>query len=322
MKNCVLFLFFFITSTCAFSQFERTEFKRTADFLESKYNGDDFDAIFDNSTPAMQQKISLQQVRDFFGKLKAQYGRITKREFVRFEQTGALYKTQFERGMFSIKLYVSKEGLISGYQVRAYQDPNTAKPERNITRLSLPFKDEWFVVWGGDTEEQNYHVRAENQKNAFDFVIKDAEGKMYKGNGKRNEDYYCFGRQIFAPCDGEVVQVVDGVKDNIPGVQNPMYAPGNSVLIKTGQGEFILLCHFKQHSIVVKQGQQLKRGSLLGLTGNSGSSAGPHLHFHLQNIEELNSATGIKSYFDSIWVNGQVKTDYSPVRDDKIKNVD
>jgi hypothetical protein len=58
--------------------------------------------------------------------------------------------------------------------------------------------------------------------------------------GESNEDYYAFGKELYAPCDGEVVLLVDGVKDNIPGVLNPIYIPGNTVIIKTAK------CYFNQ----------------------------------------------------------------------------
>ena len=191
---------------------------------------------------------------------------------------------------------------------------------RNISKLILPFKEEWTVFWGGDTKEQNYHVAYKAQKNAFDMIITDAKGKSYKTDGKINEDYYAFGKELFAPADGEIVLVVDGIKDNKPGILNPNYVPGNSVIIKTVHNEYLFFAHFKQHSIKVKQGQKVKQGDLLGLCGNSGNSSEPHLHFHIQNIEDMNIATGAKAYFDNILVNGVLKNEYSPVKNDKVKN--
>ena len=184
----------------------------------------------------------------------------------------------------------------------------------------MPFNNEWTVLWGGETKELNYHVVSEAQKNAFDILITNEKGISYKTDGKTNEDYYAFGKDLIAPCAGEVVLVVDGVKDNIPGILNPMYVPGNSVIIKTQNNEYLVFAHFKQHSIVVKQGQMIKQGQLLGLCGNSGNSSEPHLHFHIQNVEDMNSATGVKCYFDKIQVNGQLKTDYSPIQKEKISN--
>ena len=202
---------------------------------------------------------------------------------------------------------------------KPFTDESLPKPERNKTKLSLPFKGEWTVFWGGDTKEQNYHVDVEAQKNAFDIIVTDEKGKSYRTNGEKNEDYYAFGKELIAPCDGEVVLVVDGIKDNQPGVLNPAYVPGNTVIIKTANNEYLFFAHFKQHSIKVKQGQKLKQGTLLGLCGNSGNSSEPHLHFHIQNVEDINVATGVKCYFDKLVVNGEVKTDYSPVKRDKVK---
>lgn len=191
---------------------------------------------------------------------------------------------------------------------------------RNATKMKLPFKGEWSVTWGGDTKEQNYHVESVAQKNAFDILIKDEQGSTHKGSGEFNEDYYAFGKELYAPCDGEVVLVVDGVKDNIPGVLNPIYIPGNTVIIKTATGEYAFFAHFKQHSIVVKQGQKVTTGALLGFCGNSGNSSEPHLHFHLQNTEDMTKATGAKCFFDQLKVNGVFKSDYSPVKGDKISH--
>jgi len=74
------------------------------------------------------------------------------------------------------------------------------------------------------------------------------------------------------------------------------------------------------NSIQVKQGQKIKQGDLLGLCGNSGNSSEPHLHFHIQNVENIIYATGVKCYFDEIIVNGELMTDYSPIKDEKIIN--
>ena len=64
----------------------------------------------------------------------------------------------------------------------------------------------------------------------------------------------------------------------------------------------------------------VKQGDLLGLCGNSGNSSEPHLHFHIQNVEDMNEATGAKAYFKKILVDGKIKKDYSPVRNEKVRN--
>jgi murein DD-endopeptidase MepM/ murein hydrolase activator NlpD len=205
--------------------------------------------------------------------------------------------------------------------VEAFREDSLPKLLRNKTKLILPFNKEWTVFWGGDTRQLNYHIENEAQKNAFDFFICDKDGKTFKVDGKKNEDYYAFGQELIAPCDAEVVLVVDGIKDNTMGEMNQIYIPGNSVILQTDNNEYLFFAHFKHHSIVVKEGQRVKQGELLGLCGNSGNSSEAHLHFHIQNIEDMNKATGAKCYFDEILVNDELKRDYSPIKGENIRNV-
>lgn len=52
---------------------------------------------------------------------------------------------------------------------------------------------------------------------------------------------------------------------------------------------------------------------------DSGNSSEPHLHFHIQNVEDMNVSTGVKSYFNRIKVNGKISTDPSQVKGEIIK---
>ncbi len=320
MRSLFALIFITFVTNVAFAQPEKESYKTVAAEFEKNYNAENFDAIFAMFSNDMQKALPIEKTKGFLTGLKAQAGKITKREFVMFEQTYASYKTNFERALFAVNISIDDDSKINGLFVKPFAEKNLPKLERNVTKLILPFKGEWFVFWGGDTKEQNYHVVSQAQKNAFDIMIKDETGNSYKTNGGTNEDYYAFGKELIAPCDGEVVLVVDGVKDNKPGELNPIYVPGNTVIIKTASNEYLFFAHFKQHSIQVKQGQKVKQGQLLGLCGNSGNSSEPHLHFHIQNVEDMNVATGVKCYFEKLVVNGQIKTDYSPIKGEKIKS--
>lgn len=320
MKKYFLIILLTTFANFAFGQTEKIANKSVADSFEMNYNAGNFDVIFSCFSTEMQTALPLDKTKEFLTGLKTQAGKITKRQFVKYEKTYASYKTNFERALFAVNISVDNNSKINGLLVKPFKESNLPKLARNTTKLILPFKDEWTVIWGGDTKELNYHVESEAQKNAFDFVITNEKGKSNMTGGKTNDDYYAFGKDLIAPCDGEVVLVVDGVKDNVPGILNPVYVPGNTVIIKTQNNEFLFFAHFKQHSIVVKQGQIIKQGQLLGLCGNSGNSSEPHLHFHIQNVEDMNSATGVKCYFDKIQVNGQTKIDYSPIQKEKVIN--
>ena len=290
--------------------------------LQQYYNREAYDSIFELFAPSMQQHLPRPETHRFFTGLKAEAGRIMEREAVDVQPHEATYKTTFQQGVFALNVSLDGDDKVRGFVIKPYLVDSLAQLERNITALRLPFIGLWTVVWGGDTPEQNYHVENRAQKGAFDFLIVGETGKTYRTDGRSNEDYYAFGQELLAPCDAEVVMVVDGIKDNPPGEMNPLYIPGNTVILKTTSGEHLVFAHFKQNSVVVRQGEKVKRGQLLGLCGNSGNSSEPHLHFHLQNVEEMYKATGAKMYFEKLFVNGEWREDYSPVKGEVVRPVE
>jgi len=318
MKNILILIAFLSIFNSANSQIEKENYKQVSTRFVSFYNVDKNDSIVAMFSPEMNAALPLDKFSQVTAGLKVQFGVIKKIRFVRLQSASALYETTFDNAVLGMTITLNPKNEIAGLLFKPYTEAKEII--RNNTKMKLPFKGEWSVTWGGDTKEQNYHVESVAQKNAFDFLIYDEKGLTHKGTGEANEDYYAFGKELYAPCDGEVVLVVDGIKDNIPGILNPIYIPGNTVIIKTANGEFVFFAHFKQHSIVVKQGQKVTTGALLGLCGNSGNSSEPHLHFHLQNTEDMTKATGAKCFFDQLKVNGVLKSDYSPVKGDKISH--
>ncbi len=321
MKNILLISVILLSSINLLAQGESPESTRVVRLFEKHYNNGKYDSIFTMFSPEMQGFLPIDKTVGFLTGLKSQAGKITAYEFQKYVNgSSADYKTTFEKALFTVSISIDNKSKINGLYVKPFEGKDLPETERNTTKLRLPFKDEWTVFWGGDTKDLNYHVDSRAQKNAFDIVIMNASGKSFKTDGKTNEDYYAFGKEITAPCDGEVVLSVDGIKDNVPGELNPVYVPGNTVIIKTVNNEYLFFAHFRKSSVAVKEGQKVKQGQVLGLCGNSGNSSEPHLHFHIQNAENMMNATGVKCYFDKILVNGQVRNDYSPVKKDKVRN--
>jgi murein DD-endopeptidase MepM/ murein hydrolase activator NlpD len=319
-----LFLIAFLTvSIPSFAQSERASDKVLIDTLQTLYNQNSYESIFNLFTKDMKKALPLKETKEYFGGLKNQAGKMKNHEFQKYDEGYAVYKSRFDGGIFIIRI-ASADSKIAGLFIQLDNIP--AEPdsipvlERNVTALSLPFREEWTIFWGGDTKELNQHVGERPQKNAFDIGITDSEGKSYKTNGKKNEDYYAFGKEIIAPCDGEVVEVVDGVRDNVPGKFNKVDVAGNYVLLKAAEGEYLFFAHFKNGSVRVKKGDKVKKGQMLGQCGNSGNSSEPHLHFHIQTIDK-NGPIGVKCYFEKIMVNGVMKEDYSPIKGDKVRNL-
>ncbi|MEO1255892.1 MAG: M23 family metallopeptidase, partial [Bacteroidota bacterium] len=242
-------------------------------------------------------------------------------QYSRQENGAPVFLTSFKSGLkYDILLPVNTNTEIIGLLVKPAKE---VKDNKLVTQasLALPFKGKWYTFWGGTREEDNYHVVDRAQKHAFDFVIRDENAnKSFSGTGTKNEDYYAFGKDILSASDGEVIMVVDGIYDNKPGLMNPIYTPGNTVVIKAAENEYHFYAHFKKNTISVKEGQRVKQGELLGKCGNSGNSSEPHLHFHIQDTPYMQDGEGIKSIFKQILVNSAEKVDYSPIRGDIVSN--
>lgn len=285
------------------------------------FNKANYEAIFDMFSNSMQQALPKERTLTFLKNKMSRSGKIQNMEFSKVQVSAHIYKTTFQKEVSNIMITLDNKNKISGLYIKPYIPKDLPKVERNTTKMILPFNEEWTVGWGGITIEDNYHVAHNNQKFAYDLLIK-KEGKTFDGDADKNESYYAFGKRIIAPCDATVVKVIRNVKDNIPGELNPAHVSGNTVILETENDEFILFAHFKEDTIKVLENQIVKQGDFLGLCGNSGNSSEPHLHLSLQNVANMNIATGGKLFFEKIKVNGNIKEDYIPVKNEKIQNID
>ncbi|MEM5879149.1 MAG: M23 family metallopeptidase [Candidatus Aenigmatarchaeota archaeon] len=99
------------------------------------------------------------------------------------------------------------------------------------------------------------------------------------------------GTPIYAACGGKVVWVKDD--SNVGGKNKKKYWNlGNRIVIKHKNGEYTAYEHLKYRGIVVKVGQRVKRGQLIGYSGNTGYSNYPHLHFEVFNNPSKDKSEG------------------------------
>lgn len=215
------------------------------------------------------------------------------------------------------------DGRVAGFFVRpeASQQPAASRflDYETRTPLRLPFDDEWVVVWGGRSVAENYHAAHTDQRFAYDLLIVDDGLGTHRGDGRVNEDYYCFGRAILSPGDGVVVSATDGVHDNVPGELNSAAPAGNHIVIDHGNDEHSLLAHFRQNSIRVSAGDRVAAGDTLGECGNSGRSSEAHLHYHLQNAPEFGRGEGLPAQFLEYIADDSFVARGEPVRGQRIR---
>ncbi len=100
--------------------------------------------------------------------------------------------------------------------------------------------------------------------------ISDVFGAERVFNGKTQSTH--FGLDFRVPSGTPVAAMNDGTVL----LARPLYFEGNFVVLDHGQGLLTLYLHLSEFK--VKEGDQVKRGQIIGLSGGTGRATGPHLH--------------------------------------------
>ncbi|MGW2258869.1 M23 family metallopeptidase [Streptomyces sp. NPDC001780] len=102
------------------------------------------------------------------------------------------------------------------------------------------------------------------------------------------------GTPVHAAHQGTVVKAgPNGAGDG------PAY--GNAIVIKHKDGTYSQYAHLSQ--IDVSVGQQVKTDQKIALSGNTGNSSGPHLHFEIRTTPNYGSAVDPVPFLRSVGVN-------------------
>jgi murein DD-endopeptidase MepM/ murein hydrolase activator NlpD len=186
--------------------------------------------------------------------------------------------------------------------------------------FQLPVRGAWTVTQAedGDVTHQG------PWRHAFDFEVRDEEGQFAEGDGGAVGQYHCFRLPVLAAAEGTVVAVEDGIVDNAVGEMNLDENWGNHVIVQHGVGLYSLVAHLACGSVKVQKGQFVRRGDVLGLTGSSGRSPRPHLHFQLQATAELGAPTVPCRFTDVVMESGggpHVVTSCAPALGDVVRNL-
>lgn len=92
------------------------------------------------------------------------------------------------------------------------------------------------------------------------------------------------GTPVLAARAGIVMQTVDDVRSSAAGdgdasEDTDSASRANVVRILHEDGTMALYAHLQTGGVRVRPGQRVRRGEIIGLSGDSGFSSGPHLHF-------------------------------------------
>lgn len=189
---------------------------------------------------------------------------------------------------------------------------------RSKTALSLPVRGKMLIHDGHDFYAHHRRLNTEHpvarelglgqnfMRYSLDINPTDEQFEPFANTGAKNQDWYAWGKELYATGDGIVLGAVAVEPDNIIGGENffksenikasPMKFYGNYVLIDHGNGEYSLLGHVQKGSLFVKVGDRVTRGQKVAKIGSSGSSNNPHVHYELRTGTEL-KAEGLPATF-------------------------
>jgi hypothetical protein len=293
-----------------------TSAQTTIDFLQAGrtytrlFYGDQAGEIWADLSPEMRDLfVEPNAILGMGFEIKDKYGVETavvdeqvvpKGEFAIYQRTAMFQK---DPGAKMVQWTFDQKGVIVGFFIRpAAPAESRFLDYKDHAALRLPFKGNWLVLSGGREVAENHHVTSLDQRFADDITaIK--YGQTFFEDGRLLDQYYCFGSAIYAPADGTIVEVTDGIPDN--PINAPFASPpaGNHVIIDLGNSEYLVMAHFKLGSVKVKSGQKVRARQRIASCGNSGNSPIPHLHIHLQNTPVLFKGEGLPLEFRNYLAN-------------------
>ncbi|HEV2169297.1 MAG TPA: M23 family metallopeptidase, partial [Candidatus Binatus sp.] len=137
------------------------------------------------------------------------------------------------------------------------------------------------------------------QRYAIDWIQLGDDGTSFTGDEHDNKSYHAYDQEIHAVADGKIVEVKDGIPENVPNsgklaVQiTSDTLPGNRIIQELSEGHYAAYAHLRPGTIKVKVGDTVHAGDVLAHLGNTGNSSEPHLHFQVCDAPSFPASEGL-----------------------------
>ena len=89
------------------------------------------------------------------------------------------------------------------------------------------------------------------------------------------------GSKICAAREGIVISLKED--SDVGGLNDAYLNEGNHIIMRHNDGSTAMYWHLQKDGVVVNAGDTVKKGQLIGYSGNTGYSAFPHLHFQVHD---------------------------------------
>ena len=157
----------------------------------------------------------------------------------------------------------------------------------------------WMMGSKNAKHNDNYIYRLPYAKNSAYLVSQGFNGtKTHKGSSQYSVDFMMpIGTKVYSARAGVVIKTKSN--SNRGGYDKKFASSGNYVRVLHDDGTFGTYYHLKQRGVLVQEGQVISRGFVIGYSGNTGYSSGPHLHFSVFKSMSARKIHTIKIRFNS-----------------------
>ena len=113
----------------------------------------------------------------------------------------------------------------------------------------------------------------------------------------RQCDKVKIGTKVCAARDGVVIAAREDSDKG--GLKDENLSDGNYISIKHIDGSVAHYWHLNTDGVFVKMGDSVQKGHLIGLSGNTGYSAFPHLHFEVMGYDDHGNYRQLATRFET-----------------------
>ncbi len=158
--------------------------------------------------------------------------------------------------ILSLFFITSTKAQLTNTEIHNLKTGNVKKDTSYVYWLPYPKKVRHLFVQGANSSMSH------KNELSFDFKMK-------------------IGSTISAARNGMVIATkADSDKG---GWKDEYLSEGNHIIIQHEDGSTAMYWHLKQNGVLVKIGDSVSKGQNIGLSGNSGYTAFPHLHFQIMD---------------------------------------
>lgn len=102
---------------------------------------------------------------------------------------------------------------------------------------------------------------------------------------------------VYSARDGQVISIVDSFDNS--GGDREKFLLANYIVVRHKDGTYAQYGHLKHNGVFPKIGDYVRKNQLIGLSGNTGQSNGPHLHFDVSYYKSYGKNISIPVQFES-----------------------